>query len=188
MQVLTAQAGLDLKLQFGEPQTALAIVFGLLALSLAALFAVIAAQTRTDVPFERVQKVGYWIRRRWFVFLAFLGLSVVTTSLFFLPYSSGAKPDLVVRVTGGQFYWSLTPPTVPAGTRVRFDVTSADVNHGFGLYDPDGELLGSVQAMPGFHNELNLTLDKPGEYLISCLEFCGVSHHQMARTFKVVKR
>lgn len=187
MQALTAQAGLDLKLHFGEPQIALAIVFALLALSLAALFAVIAVQTRSEVPFERVQKVGYWIRRRWLVFLALLGASVVTTSLFFLPYSSGAKPDMVVRVTGGQFYWSMTPPTVPAGTRVRFDVTSADVNHGFGVYDPDGELLGSVQAMPGFHNELDLTLDKPGEYLVSCLEFCGVNHHEMARRIEVVK-
>lgn len=187
MQVLTAQAGIGLKLHFGEPQTALAIVFGLLALSLAALFAVVAAQTRSEVPFERVQRVGYWIRRRWLTFLVLLGASVLTTSLFFMPYSSGAKPDMVVRVTGGQFYWSMSPAAVPPGTRVRFDVTSADVNHGFGVYDPDGELLGSVQAMPGFHNELNVTLDKPGEYLISCLEFCGVSHHEMARRFKVMK-
>ena len=184
----TAQAGLDLKLHFGEPQTALAIVFAVLALCLAALFVVVAAQTRSEVPFERVQRVGYWIRRRWLVFLALLGVSVVATSLFFLPYSSGAKPDVVVRATGGQFYWSLSPASVPAGTRVRFDVTSADVNHGFGLYDPDGELLGSVQAMPGFHNEMNVTLDKPGEYLISCLEFCGVDHHAMARSFKVLER
>lgn len=187
MRAPTAQAGLGFELHFGEPQTVLAIVFALLAVLLAALFAVIAAQTRSDVPFERVQRTGYWIRRRWLVFLALLGATVVTTSLLFLPYSSGAKPDMVVRVTGGQFYWSIAPQAVPTGTRVRFDVTSADVNHGFGIYDPGGRLLGSVQAMPGFHNELNLTLDKPGEYLISCLEFCGVKHHEMARRFNVVE-
>ena len=187
MKALTAPALVGPELHFGEPQTALAIVFAVLALLLAGLFAVIAARTRSDVEFSRVQKTGYWIRRRWLVFLVLLGVSVVATSLFFLPYSSGAKPDMVVRVTGGQFYWSMSPQRVPVGTRVRFDVTAADVNHGFGIYDPDGELLGSVQAMPGFHNELDLDLDKPGEYLVSCLEFCGVKHHEMSRRFQVVQ-
>jgi cytochrome c oxidase subunit 2 len=187
VKALTAPALVGPELHFGDPQAALAIVFAVLAVALAALFAVIAARTRRDVQFERVQKTGYRIRRRWLVFLALLGVVVVTTSLFFLPYSSGAKPDMVVRVTGGQFYWSMSPQRVPVGTRVRFDVTAADVNHGFGVYDPDGKLLGSVQAMPGFHNELDLDLDKPGEYLISCLEFCGVNHHEMSRRFEVVE-
>ena len=52
------------------------------------------------------------------------------------------------------------PDRVPAGTRVRFDVSSIDVNHGFALHDPHGHLIGSVQAMPGYHNELDLTLDR----------------------------
>ena len=67
-------------------------------------------------------------------------------------------------MTGGQFFWSLVPGRVRAGTRVRFDVTSIDVNHGFGIYDPNGHLVGSVQAMPGYHNKLDLTLDRPGVY------------------------
>ena len=58
---------------------------------------------------------------------------------------------------------------------MRFDVTSIDVNHGFGLYDPDGHLIGSVQAMPGYHNQLDLTLDEPGVYRIRCLELCGLT-------------
>ena len=41
---------------------------------------------------------------------------------------------------------------------MRFDVTSVDVNHGFGVYDPNGRLIGSVQAMPGYTNELELDL------------------------------
>ena len=44
-----------------------------------------------------------------------------------------------MNVSGGQFYWSISPRQVPAGTKVRFDVTSVDVNHGFGIYDPDGQ-------------------------------------------------
>ena len=92
-----------------------------------------------------------------------IGVVVVGISLFDLPYASGgAAGRTVVKVTGGQFFWSLQPDKVPAGTRVRFDVTSVDVNHGFGLYDPHGHLIGSVQAMPGYHNKLDLTLTEVG--------------------------
>ena len=108
--------------------------------------------------------------------------------MFFLPYSSGADVGAEMKVVGGQFYWSMSPPRVPAGTEVDFAVTSADVNHGFGVYDPDGHLLGSVQAMPGYTNHLDLRLDEPGSYLVSCMEFCGVGHHQMARQFEVVAK
>ena len=42
--------------------------------------------------------------------------------------------------------------------------------------------------MPGFHNHLELTLDEPGTYLVSCLELCGVDHHKMSREFEVTAR
>jgi cytochrome c oxidase subunit II len=94
----------------------------------------------------------------------------------------------VVKVTGGQFFWSLVPDSVPIGTRIRFDVTSIDVNHGFGLYDPHGHLIGSVQAMPGYHNELDLTLGEAGVYGIRCLELCGLNHSTMQASFTVTTR
>jgi cytochrome c oxidase subunit 2 len=39
--------------------------------------------------------------------------------------------------------------------------------------------------MPGFTNHLDLRLDKPGSYLIACMEFCGLGHHVMASRFEV---
>jgi cytochrome c oxidase subunit 2 len=102
-----------------------------------------------------------------------------------MPYASGASADADVRVVGGQFYWSLSQETFERGETVRFDVTSADVNHGFGLYDPDGRLIGSVQAMPGYHNKLTVTLEKAGPYTIACFEYCGLAHHGMIRRFEV---
>ncbi|MFN8163945.1 MAG: hypothetical protein U0R26_08985 [Solirubrobacterales bacterium] len=125
------------------------------------------------------------MRRLWLAFLVVLLGGVVGWSLFLLPYSAGKGAKATVKVSGGQFYWSLSPLTVPAGSDVTFDVTSVDVNHGFGVYDPDGHLLGSVQAMPGYHNQLELDLSQPGTYLISCLEFCGFKHTDMTREFKV---
>jgi cytochrome c oxidase subunit 2 len=90
-------------------------------------------------------------------------------------------------VTSAQYFFALDPPEVPAGTDVRFRVTSRDVNHGFGLYDPSGRLIGSVQAMPGYHNELDLTLDEPGAYRVFCFELCGLEHHKMQGTFTVTE-
>ena len=121
--------------------------------------------------------------------LLVLGVVVVGISLFDLPFASGsATGRTVVKVTGGQFFWSLSPDRVPEGTRVRFDISSVDVNHGFGLYDPHGHLIGSVQAMPGYHNELDLTFDEAGVYRIRCFEFCGLNHSTMEGSFTVTPR
>jgi len=176
-------------LHYGDPQIAIGVVFAVLAFLLATAFVVIGVQAGSEVGEERVHDVGYWLRKRWLALLLVIGVLVVGISLFDLPYASGgAAGRTVVKVTGGQFFWSLQPDRVPADTRVRFDVTSVDVNHGFGLYDPHGHLIGSVQAMPGYHNKLNLTLGEAGVYRIRCLEYCGLSHSTMEGSFTVVRR
>ena len=178
-----------MSLHYGDPQIAIGVVFGVLAFLLATAFVVIGVQAGSEVGVERVHDVGYWLRKRWLALLLVVGVVVVGISLFDLPYASGgAAGRTVVKVTGGQFFWSLAPDRVPAGTRVRFDVTSVDVNHGFGFYDPHGHLIGSVQAMPGYHNKLNLTLGEAGVYRIRCLEYCGLSHSTMEGSFTVVRR
>ena len=175
-----------MRLQYGDPQIAIGVVFALLALLLAGTFLVIGVQAGSDVSNERVHRVGYWLRKRWLALLLVIGVLVVGISLFDLPYASGGGAGrTVVTVTGGQFFWSLAPASVSAGARVRFDVTSVDVNHGFGLYDPHGHLIGSVQAMPGYHNRLDLTLSEVGVYRIRCLELCGLNHSTMESTFTV---
>jgi cytochrome c oxidase subunit 2 len=175
-----------MSLHYGDPQIAIGVAFGVLALLLATAFLVIAAQAGSEVGFERVHEVGYWVRKRWLAFLVSAGVVVVGVSLFDLPYASGGAADrTVVKVTGGQFFWSLQPDRVPIGTHVRFDVTAVDVNHGFGLYDPGGHLIGSVQAMPGYHNALDLTVSRSGVYRIRCLEYCGLNHSTMESSFTV---
>ena len=174
-----------MELSFGGFQVAVLIGFLVVTAALVAIFTVVALQARKNVEFELVTDTGYRLRRYWLAFLAVLLTTGVVLSLFFLPYPGNAESSATVRVSGGLFYWSMSPDTVPAGSEVSFDVTSADVNHGFGVYDPDGVLIGSVQAMPGFHNDLDLTLDKAGTYMIACLEFCGFEHHDMIREFEV---
>ena len=176
-------------LHYGEAQIVLGVVFALIAAALAAAFLVIGFEAGSDVSIERVDRVGHWLRRRWLAFLLVLGVLVVGISLFDLPYATGGPAGrTVVKAIGGQFFWSLQPDHVAAGTPVRFDVTSIDVNHSFGIYDPKGRLIGSVQAMPGYHNELDLTLSETGVYRIRCLELCGVNHSTMQNTFTVTPR
>ena len=175
-----------MSVHYGDPQIAIGVVFAALALLLGAVFLAIGLQARLDVPHERVHQVGYWLRKRWLALLVVIGVVVVGISLLDLPFASGSDHGrAVVKVTGGQFFWSLVPNRVPAGTAIRFDITSIDVNHGFGLYDPHGHLIGSVQAMPGYHNRLDLTLRDAGVYRIRCLEFCGLSHSTMESSFTV---
>jgi cytochrome c oxidase subunit II len=175
-----------LSVHYGDPQIAIGAVFAGLAVVWGLAFVVIARHGRTDVSFERVHDIGYRLRNHWLAVLVVLGVIVIGISLFDLPYARGSGAGrTIVTVKGGQFFWSLQPAQVPAGTHVRFDVTAVDVNHGFGLYDPQGHLLGSVQAMPGYHNKLDLTLRKPGVYAIRCLEYCGLSHSTMENTFTV---
>jgi cytochrome c oxidase subunit II len=178
-----------MSLHYGEPQVAVGILLAVLAVLLATIFVVVALSARKDLAYEQVQRVGYRVRRYWLTALVGVGVAVIVLTFFYLPYASGSGADRrVVKVKAGQFFWSLSPDRVRAGTPVRFDVTSIDVNHGFGLYDPHGHLIGSVQAMPGYHNELDLTLTLAGTYQIRCLELCGLNHAVMFGTFTVLPR
>jgi cytochrome c oxidase subunit 2 len=178
------------ELNYAQPQAWIAILFAVIVVLLVAAFVAIGRSSRREVDFARVKAVGYGVRTWWFAGLAVLLTCGVALSIFNLPYSGAREPvgaARAVAVQGGQFYWTVAPDTVPAG-RVRMSVTSADVNHGLGVYSPAGELLGSVQAMPGYTNTLDVQLDEPGEYLLSCLEMCGVGHHHMHAVLKVAGR
>ena len=66
-----------------------------------------------------------------------------------------------------------------------FNVTSGDVNHGLGVYDPSMRMVGQAQAMPGYVNRLAVTLDRPGTYKLLCMEYCGLVHHAMVSELTV---
>ena len=104
-----------------------------------------------------------WSRREttWlFVVLASL-VALLLGTIFYVPYGKSAGPDKqVVRVTGVQFAWAIDPPSVKASVPVEFQIGTRDVNHGFGVYDPDGTvsvdvvLTGHVVAEPGLPPEV----------------------------------
>lgn len=110
-----------------------------------------------------------------------------TLHKFPIPKQDGAlQADQVVDVTARMWSWTMRPASVAAGKTVEFRVTSADVNHGFALYAPDGHIVIQTQAMPEFTNRILYRFDAPGVYTVQCLEYCGIGHAPMKATFNVV--
>jgi len=127
--------------------------------------------------------------------LLFLGLVAVFTpvmvyTLTSLPYGDAVAGDIEpfkVNAVGYQWYWEIDNTTLPLGQPVEFHVTSADVNHGFGVYNADMRLVAQTQGMPGYTNVLRHTFDQPGTYKILCLEYCGLAHHSMITELTVAE-
>ncbi|MGB8908438.1 MAG: cytochrome c oxidase subunit II [Candidatus Cybelea sp.] len=71
--------------------------------------------------------------------------------------------------------------TIPAGSKVTFYVTSADVVHGFFIPDTDINMM----AVPGWVNSQQHTFTHRGEYLLICHEYCGIDHQDMFAKIEV---
>lgn len=175
------------------------LVIGLVVI---VVYAWMAVSTRGAAGDEASYQAVGRIRRPLFVLmLVVLGILFAFT-IPRTPYPKGQIPDEVVHAVGKQFQFALSsqpirsdeeflqasvkPLKIAQGRLVEFRVTSLDVNHAFAVYDPEGKLLGQTQAMPGYVNRLLLRLDKPGNYTVLCLEYCGLSHHIMRSGFEVV--
>jgi cytochrome c oxidase subunit 2 len=125
----------------------------------------------------------------------FVGLTWATLHRFPIPQQNEPLAAAqIVDVTGRQWSWQLSlqgqpsgsPLQLQAGSPVEFRVTSADVNHGFAIYAPDGRIAIQTQAMPGFTNKILYTFATPGTYTVMCLEYCGLGHAPMTTAFDVV--
>lgn len=157
-------------------------------IAILAVFTRVVMLSGTAREYGPVQSTSSRIRSWLFWGLILLGVIVAGVSLRAIPQLAASTGDdaQIVNATGYQWYWDLDEYVVTAGTPVEFRVSSGDVNHGFGIYDPDLRLVTQVQAMPGYVNVLRHTFKQPGTYQIMCLEYCGLAHHDMVeRDFEV---
>lgn len=152
------------------------------------VFLFVVLRSQENEPYSVVQPRAYRLRTQLFIALLLLGLLVAAVTLRALPYhqSRVVRDPLLVDVTAHQWYWELSRTSVEANRPVLFRVGSADVNHGFGIYDSERRLIGQVQAMPGYVSELVVEFSAPGTYQILCLEYCGLVHHAMVAAIEVV--
>jgi len=154
-------------------------------------FLYVAMLASSEGPaYPKIQARAYGYRS--LLFWILLVVSVITTIITTqdLPYAA-TRNDLVgvnkqIDVTGGQWYWQLSDSQANVGETVVFNVSSADVTHGLGVYDDKMRLIGQTQAMPGYSNALKLTFKNPGRYKLLCLEYCGLAHHAMVSNFEVI--
>jgi cytochrome c oxidase subunit II len=129
---------------------------------------------------------GYTLRRYWFwaMLIGAIAAFFLTVPHFPYPWVSAAPNSRHISVVAQQYSFTVAQ-TIPLDVPIVFDVTSDDVNHGFGIYAPDGRLISQVQAMPGYVNRLPITFHQRGHYEIRCLEFCGIAHASMRGGFDV---
>ncbi|MEZ5382072.1 MAG: hypothetical protein R2754_09800 [Microthrixaceae bacterium] len=93
------------------------------------------------------------------------------------------KDEFDYKVTMVAQAWQWDPPAVevPQGKRVRFEVTTVDVIHGF--YIPNTQA--NAMIIPGQITELDLTFDESGQHSLICHEYCGIQHHNMGGKINV---
>jgi plastocyanin len=79
--------------------------------------------------------------------------------------------------------WSPANLTVQAGEKVRFQITSDDVTHGFAI----GRMnMRPVRVMAGATSQVNVVFDTPGKYTFYCTEWCSVAHWRMRGVIEVL--
>jgi cytochrome c oxidase subunit 2 len=147
-------------------------------------------RARPPVPYSELAGPVGALRRRLLYPLIAAAVLVFLVSTRWVAYPaqrvrSLGQPRIAVEVQGLQFAWILSRQDVPLGAPIEFRVTAQDVNHGFGIYSPEGLLVAQVQAMPHYTNRLVVRFDRPGTYTVRCLEYCGVAHHVMATALTV---
>jgi len=111
--------------------------------------------------------------------------------------NESAAVDLVVEITGRQWFWTYTYKTagglvadsndgkalvLPAGKSIRLDLTSADVIHAWWV----PQLGPMLYVNPGERTAIFIKDAQPGEYIGQCNFFCGVRHAYMLNNIKIV--
>lgn len=93
------------------------------------------------------------------------------------------QPDIVI--TGHQWWWEVNYPNahvvaanevhLPVRKSLLMQMRSADVIHDWWV----PQLGNKMDLVPGQSNYLWLDINKPGEYIGACSEFCGAQHAWM---------
>ena len=163
----------------------LAVVTGVLG------YTVVRYRQRGDddgsVP-DQVHGVA-WLEATWTaapaVILVIIGIP--TVGLIFSQESrvDPGQEDLVVNVTGYQWWWEFEYPElgittanelhIPVGRRVVLDLNSGDVLHSFWV----PRLAGKRDLIPNQDNQLWFIADEPGAYRGHCAELCLGAHAYM---------
>jgi cytochrome c oxidase subunit 2 len=151
-------------------------------------------QTQYNVPVE----IAYTVIP--FIIVAVLFYFTAVKESAITKVSADDKVSHIIDVNAFQWSWQFTykdnpeapivtgttakPPTLilPVGERVKFNITSTDVVHGFWI----PAFMIQIQNLPGVKNHIEFSANKIGTYPGRCNILCGRAHSQMLFTVKVV--
>ncbi len=88
-----------------------------------------------------------------------------------------------IPIAAMQHAWVPNTLRMRTGKEYHLQLASIDVIHGFSLQMGGSSLNASV--MPGMMTTVELVPTRPGEYLVTCNEYCGFGHDFMAARFIV---
>lgn len=91
------------------------------------------------------------------------------------------KADKVfdITVANHQFNLPAEKLIIKVGEKALFNVTSADLTYGFGLFRADHSMVFQMQVVPGHNNDILWQFNKPGVYSIRSTEYSGPKGAQM---------
>lgn len=176
-------------------------VGGLVVVLLAVVLVRYRRRGRTELPrqiHEHLRLEGLYTVVPLLIVGALFGITAVTIADV---DAEGDEPDLVVEVVGFQWQWRFDYPAqgvtvlgtedespelvLPADSTVRFELTSADVIHSFWV--PGFRFKRDI--FPGETTSFEVDVaDVAGFWENSgvCAEFCGLDHHKMRFSVRVV--
>lgn len=151
---------------------------------------------RPDGPPQRDNRT---VLTTWLIVTSALAIFVVINPGFVGLAEIRGEPnaDYVIEVEAAQFFWKITYPNgeesfdelvIPSERRVRYDVSSIDVNHSFWI--PAFRI--KIDAVAGLTTQAFATAEHEGgidddiNLRIQCAELCGAGHASMAMPVRVV--
>jgi len=112
--------------------------------------------------------------------------------------SAREHPSVTVDVVGSKWEWTFRyrnyditqrsgtighePLVVPTGEAVRFNLSSADVIHGFWV----PQIRFKRDVFPGTNQSVTLVFANAGSFQAQCSQFCGLRHSEMLFTVRAV--
>jgi cytochrome c oxidase subunit 2 len=89
-------------------------------------------------------------------------------------------PGSDVYVGAFQWGWDGLPVVLEAGETYTFHLGAYDVQHGFSVRNEDNlSQQMSLQMLPGYDWQVDMSFGEPGTYHVVCNEFCGNGHRSM---------
>jgi cytochrome c oxidase subunit II len=180
--------------------TAMAVAIGV-AVGVALVWTVLKWRIRPghQAPVQNLRTDHHGLEVAWTIVPAIILLTIGVLAFQTLNFTDTVPVghiDVVVTVTGHQWYWvvnetwtannttiSLTNRLVLfANQTAEFHILGADVAHSF--FIPG--LSFHIDAIPGHDNVGWLEPTMPGTYSFVCTQFCGVNHYTMVGTATVL--